>query len=149
MIVKGGDYMEWDKEKIKALRKKFNLTQQQFAELLGTSRVLISYWETGKGNPAPISQNFLSLIAGEISVEEIKEKKQKEQKYNKDTIKAFREKLGLNKTQFASLLSLDTSTVSYWESGEKNPGPKSQKALKSLAEKKGVDLEYLVEEGMN
>ena len=141
--------MEWDKEKIKALRKKLELTQQQFAELLGTSQVLIWYWEAGRGNPSPISQKFLGLIAEKISVEEVKEKIKKEQKYNKDTIKAFREKLGLNKTQFASLLSLDTSTVSYWESGEKNPGPKSQKALTSLAEKKGVDLEYLVEEGMN
>lgn len=141
--------MEWDKEKIKALRKKLELTQPQLAELLGTSQVLISYWETGRGNPSSISQKFLGLIAEKISVEEVKEKIKKEQKYKKDTIKAFREKLGLNKTQFASLLSLDTSTVSYWESGEKNPGPKSQKALKSLAEKKGVDLEYLVEEGMN
>jgi DNA-binding transcriptional regulator YiaG len=137
--------MEWDKEKIKALRNKLELTQPQLAELLGTSQVVISYWETGRGNPSSISQNFLSLIAEKISVEEIKEKKQKEQKYNKDTIKAFREKLGLNKTQFASLLSLDTSTVSYWESGEKNPSKTSQKALKSLAEKKGVDLEYLAE----
>lgn len=141
--------MEWDKEKIKALRNKLELTQPQLAELLGTSQVVISYWETGRGNPSSISQNFLSLIAEKISVEEIKEKKQKEQKYNKDTIKAFREELGLNKTQFASLLSLDTSTVSYWESGEKNPSKKSQKALKSLAEKKGVDLGSLVEEGMN
>ena len=141
--------MKWDEEKIRALRNKLELTQPQFAELLGTSRESISYWETGKRNPSSISQNFLSLIAEKISVEEVKEKIKKEQKYNKDTIKAFREKLGLNKTQFASLLSLDTSTVSYWESGEKNPGPKSQKALASLEEKKGVDLEYLVEEGMN
>ena len=141
--------MEWDKKKIKAFRKKLELTQPQFAELLGTSQVLISYWETGKRNPAPLSQKFLGLIAEKISVEEIKEKIKKEPKYNKDTIKAFREKLGLNKTQFASLLSLDTSTVSYWESGEKKPSKKSQKALKSLAEKKGVDLESLVEEGMN
>jgi len=135
--------MEWDKEKIKALRNKLELTQPQLAELLGTSQVVISYWETGRGNPSSISQKFLSLIAEKISVEEIKEKIKKEQKYNKDTIKAFREELGLNKTQFASLLSLDTSTVSYWESGEKNPSKKSQKALKSLAEKKGVDLESL------
>ena len=137
--------MEWDKEKIKALRKKLNLTQPQLAELLGTSQVVISYWETGRGNPSSISQKFLGLIAEKISVEEVKEKIKKEQKYNKDTIKAFREELGLNKTQFASLLSLDTSTVSYWESGEKNPSEKSQKTLTSLAEKKGVDLEYLVE----
>jgi len=136
--------MEWDKEKIKALRNKLNLTQPQLAELLGTSQVLISYWETGKRNPAPISQKFLSLIAEKIDVEEIKLKIKQEQRYNKDTIKAFREELGLNKTQFASLLSLDTSTVSYWESGEKNPSKKSQKALKSLAEKKGVDLEELI-----
>jgi len=55
--------MEWDTSKIRALRTKLNLTQTQFASLLGTSQILISYWETGKRNPGSISQKFLTFIA--------------------------------------------------------------------------------------
>jgi DNA-binding transcriptional regulator YiaG len=55
--------MEWDKEKIKAFRKKLNLTQLQLAELLETSQVLISYWETGRRHPCGISQAALTYLA--------------------------------------------------------------------------------------
>jgi len=55
--------MEWDKKKIKTLRNKLELTQPQLAELLGTSQVLISYWETGKRHPCGISQAALTYFA--------------------------------------------------------------------------------------
>ena len=55
--------MEWDKEKIKALRKVLGLTQPKFAELIGTSNILISYWERGKRHPSNISQAALTYLA--------------------------------------------------------------------------------------
>jgi len=65
--------MEWDIPKIKALRKKLNLNQTQLAELLGTSRVLISYWETGRRNPCGISQKLLTFLAEKkgVNLEEL------------------------------------------------------------------------------
>lgn len=55
--------MEWDKKKIKALRKALGLTQIKFAELLNTSHVLISYWERGLRRPSNISQAALTYLA--------------------------------------------------------------------------------------
>lgn len=65
--------MEWDTEKIKALRKKLNLNQTQFASLLGASRPLISYWETGKRSPSSISQKCLTFLAEKkgVNLEEL------------------------------------------------------------------------------
>lgn len=140
--------MKWDKEKIRAFRKKLGLTQPQFAKLLNTSDVLISYWETGKRKPSGISQQALTFLAEkkdlERSIEKIKEKKQKEDRISGDTIKAFREKLSFSQTEFAERLGRNHSTVSYWESKEINPSKKSLQALKELAEKSSIDLEELV-----
>ena len=60
---KGKAYFLWDTSKIRALRTKLNLTQKQFAEIMGTSQILISYWETGKRNPGSISQKCLTFLA--------------------------------------------------------------------------------------
>ena len=55
--------MEWDREKIKELRKALGLTQIKFAELLNTSHVLISYWERGLRRPSNISRAALTYLA--------------------------------------------------------------------------------------
>ena len=39
------------KEKIKAIRHKFGLTQKQFAEKLGVSIRTLQHWEQGDRNP--------------------------------------------------------------------------------------------------
>jgi len=142
--------MEWNKEKIGAYRRKLNLTQGQFAELLGTSRRLISYWERGKINPSGPSQKALSLIAGVVNIEreieEIKSREQEERRISGEEILALREKLGLSQTQFACRLGRAVSCVSRWESGERSPSKRSFLLLKKLAEKEGISLEELGKE---
>lgn len=144
--------MEWNKDTIRAFRKKeLGLTQYQIAEVMGTSRVLISNWETGKQNPCGMSQKFLTLlvtkdIEGEIEKVKSKKQKGKESEIFPDTIRAFREKLGLSQTEFAERLGRDNSTVSKWESGQKSPGKKSILLLKKLASEEGIDLSELREE---
>jgi len=81
----------------------------------------------------------------ETEIEKIKSKK-KENSISGDTIKAFREKLGLSQTKFARLLGRNHSTISYWESEEISPSQKSRKALEELAEKNGIDLKKLEKE---
>lgn len=44
-------------EKLKELRKKNNLTQQELADKVGTNRVNVTKWETGRTEP-----NFETLI---------------------------------------------------------------------------------------
>lgn len=143
--------MEWDKNTIKAFREKLSLNKAQFAKLVGAPRNLISYWESGKRNPSGPSRKLLTVLAEKEDIkkdiEKIKEKKKKEKKedrISKEKIQAFREKLGVNQTQFAERLSLSLSAINRWESGETSPDPESQRRLKSLAKQKGIDLEELV-----
>ncbi|MBI4687333.1 MAG: helix-turn-helix transcriptional regulator [Nitrospirae bacterium] len=44
--------LQWNKDKIKTLRKGLGLTQQQFAEKLGVSKRAVIYWEKGKRSPS-------------------------------------------------------------------------------------------------
>ena len=141
--------MEWDKDKIRAFRKRLSLTQYQFAELLGTSRVLISNWETGKQSPCGMSQKFLTLLAVKDIKRDIEEIKSKEQEFGEisgEKILAFREKLSLSQTEFAERLGRNHSTVSYWERGEKSPGKKSQSWIRKLAKEEGIKLQELGKE---
>ena len=55
-------------ERIKALRKKLQLTQQEFANRLGTSRGNIGSYEVGKSAP---SDAVISLIRKTFNVNEI------------------------------------------------------------------------------
>ena len=141
--------MEWDKDKIRAFRKRLSLTQYQFAELLGTSRVLISNWETGKQSPCGMSQKFLTLLAFKDISRDIEEIKSKEQEFGEisgEKILALREKLSLSQTEFASRLGRNHSTISYWESREISPSKKSLQALRELALREGISLEELGKE---
>lgn len=55
---------------IKKLRKKYNLTQKELAELVGTSQSAISYYESGKRNfNFEMAQKI--TIALEVSLDEL------------------------------------------------------------------------------
>ncbi len=45
-------------------------------------------------------------------------------------IKFYRLHLGLNQKQFAQLLKVDSTTVKFWESGERKPSEKIVERLK-------------------
>lgn len=54
-------------ERLKKLRKELDVTQQEFADKLGTARNNIAGYETGKRNP---SNAVISLICREFNVNE-------------------------------------------------------------------------------
>ena len=55
--------VEWDAEKIKALREHLGMTQQQLAEELGVRQQTISEWEVGMYQPRRSTSKYLALIA--------------------------------------------------------------------------------------
>ena len=55
------------KDRIKKLRKELDLTQQEFADRLGTARNNIAGYETGKRSP---SDAVISLICTKFNVNE-------------------------------------------------------------------------------
>ncbi len=53
---------EYDAEKIRALRKRLNLSQAVFAAILNTSASTVRKWEVGDKRPSGPSQKLLDLI---------------------------------------------------------------------------------------
>ena len=54
---------EWDKERIRALRRHLKATQQEMAEEMGTRQQTVSEWETGLYRPRGASKKLLSILA--------------------------------------------------------------------------------------
>lgn len=55
--------IEWNSERVRALRYHLGLTQTALAEELGTRQQTISEWETGMYRPRGASSTLLSIVA--------------------------------------------------------------------------------------
>ncbi len=53
----------WRADKIRSLRQRLGLTQEQMAAEMGTRQQTISEWETGQYEPRGASARLLTLIA--------------------------------------------------------------------------------------
>lgn len=55
--------------------------------------------------------------------------------WDKDSIKALRDRLGMNQSAFAKLMGVDARTVIRWESGTSRPTGAAEQVLNALREK--------------
>src|SRR5262245_17855512 len=55
--------LQWDAERVRALRERLGLTQRQLADELGTRQQTVSEWETGVYQPRGASARLLTLVA--------------------------------------------------------------------------------------
>ena len=53
----------WDADKVRALRRHLELSQQEMAEELGVRQQTVSEWETGIYQPKGASGTLLNIIA--------------------------------------------------------------------------------------
>lgn len=68
MTVQGGDYMAQFGDKLKSLRIEKGLTQEELAEILGTSKQVISRYENNQRSPKiDVVQKFAKTL--DVSVE--------------------------------------------------------------------------------
>lgn len=76
MTERGVEYnVEWDPERIKALREHLGMTQRQLADELGVRQQTISEWEVGVYVPRRSTQKYLSLIAERVGFDYQADKK--------------------------------------------------------------------------
>ncbi len=54
---------QWDRERVRALRRHLGLTQSELASQLGTRQQTISEWEQGMYRPRGASATLLSIVA--------------------------------------------------------------------------------------
>lgn len=55
-------------KEVKPLREAQGLTQEQFAEQLGVSRVLVTHWETGRQIPRGPAAILLAQLKGRLAL---------------------------------------------------------------------------------
>ena len=55
--------LNWDGQRVRALRQHLRLTQAKLADELGTRQQTISEWETGMYKPRGTSTTLLTLVA--------------------------------------------------------------------------------------
>jgi putative transcriptional regulator len=53
---------------IPKIRKRLELTQEQFAKRLGTTATTVHRWESGKSEPMPVFRHMLEEMARNLGV---------------------------------------------------------------------------------
>lgn len=125
--------MEKIHEKLKMLRKKEGLTQQEVADFFGIKQPIYQKWESGRRKPTYENLSMLACIFDvsldyllgdylEISKERyLKLKKQKEEKKNLFSVrlKELRKKNNLTQKELAEQIGIKQNSYSDWETGKK------------------------------
>ena len=63
MARRGKRGVEWDAERVRALRRHLKMTQEELGADLGTRQQTISEWETGMYRPRGTSVTLLNMVA--------------------------------------------------------------------------------------
>ena len=128
--------MEKFHEKLKMLRKKKGLTQQEVADFFGIQQAVYQKWESGNRKPSYENLSMLACIFDvsidyllgdylEISKERyLKLKKQKEEeKKNLFSVrlKELRLRHGFNQEELAKQIGIKQNSYSDWEHGKCKP----------------------------
>ena len=148
------------KDRIKKLRKTFDLTQQEFADKIGSKRNTIAKYETGTNLP---SSAVVSLVCREFSVNEEWLRNGTGDMFKttdpsleesisgatfssdlskmKDRIKEVRKKLNFTQQKFAEKLGIQRNTVAMYEMGKNAP---SNAIILSICREFSVNKEWLL-----
>ena len=147
--------MEKFHEKLKMLRKKEGLTQQEVADFFGIKQPIYQKWESGRLKPSYENLSMLACIFDvsidyllgdylEISKERyLKLKKQKEEeKKNLFSVrlKELRLQHGFSQEELAELIGIKQNSYSDWENGKSKP---NYEKLEKIADFFSVSLDWL------
>lgn len=128
--------MEKFHEKLKVLRKKKGLTQQELADKVGTKRVNVTRWESGNLKPSYENLSMLAcifdvsldyLLGDYLEISKERYLKIKESYLMKTSnvfpqrLKELRLKKGLTQTELGEKVGVKQSTFTNWENGKREP----------------------------
>jgi DNA-binding XRE family transcriptional regulator len=96
-------------------------TQKDVGKIIGTDNFTIVNWE--RNSTKNIPAKYYPKIMEFLNYCPLTETKNMPNTFSKK-IKLHRLHQGLNQKQFSQLLKVDSTTVKFWESGERNPSEK-------------------------
>ncbi|VIQ83156.1 Cro/CI family transcriptional regulator [Streptococcus pneumoniae] len=147
--------MEKFHEKLKMLRKKKGLTQQEVAELVHVERGVYTNWELGNRNPNYENLSMLAcvfdvsidyLLGDYLEISKERYLKIKESYLMKTSnvfpqrLKELRLKKGLTQTELGEKVGVKQSTFTNWENGKREPNFETIIKIADLLE---VSLDWL------
>ena len=148
--------MEKFHEKLKMLRKKKGLTQQEVADFFGIKQPIYQKWESGRRKPTYENLSMLACIFDvsldyllgdylEISKErylKFKKKKKEEEKKNLFSVRLTELRLqhGFSQEELAEQIGIKQNSYSDWEHGKCKP---NYEKLEKIADFFGVSLDWL------
>ncbi len=143
--------------RIARIRHAYEMTQYEFADLLGVERANLAVWESEFRNIHPKKETYelLKTLADEKGIDIIRQVDNPELypdgyvpfvegDYGRK-IRKIRFAYGLVFSDFAELLGCDDQTLEHWEIGLGKPLRRYFPKLRSLAEQKGIELSKLNE----
>lgn len=128
-------------ERLKELRKKNNLTQQQLAYILCLKRGNIAKWETKRAIPSfeiiEVIANYFEVVPdyllGYISYTRVTS--------FSDKLKALRKEKKLTQKKIAELIGISQGSYANWENGKREP---SLENVVKLANILNISIDYLL-----
>ena len=126
--------------RLKALRKKAGLTQEELADVLGISYMTVRRWEAGKASPRV---EDIPSIAQALGVPEADLLDTNASIPFGANLKALRRKAGLTQSQLADKIGVSLLTLFRWEKDERQP---RMSEIKALAKALGVSEAELLHE---
>jgi len=135
-------------EKLKELRLQNNLTQEQLARKLDTTRRTYIYYETGKKYPSAALLNRVTQVfnvSTSFLIDEQDEEQAQESKRSSFStkLKELRLQNNLSQEKLARKLDIATGTYLFYEKGKRYP---PVKLLAQMAEILNVSISFLVDE---
>lgn len=113
----------WD-ARIKRLRMRHNISQQDLARALGISLITIGRWERGEIAPTGCSELIVDLLENrfdEVGQHLFQELLVEPVAWDPDRIRMIRESLGLEVEEFGTLIGMEPLTIYHWEEGTTTP----------------------------
>lgn len=113
--------------KIRAFRRKCRITQEEFAELIGSTRATVCHWEKEKNEPK--IKVVLERIEKVLKEGDPFVAKGERRKSFGGVLRRFRKKHRLTQRQLAEKLGVKEDTEGKWERGEKYPRREREKEI--------------------
>lgn len=130
-------------ERLRQLRTEADLTQQQLADIVGTTQQNIAFWETGRQRPKQPSliklANYFNVSIDYLLVG----KAQAEEKLSvfPERLKQLRVEAKLTQQQMAEAFNIKQPTYAQWETGRTKP---KGETLERFADFFNVSTDYLL-----
>ena len=118
--------------RLRALRKKAGLSQEELADVLGISYMTVRRWEAGKASPRVEDVPSIAQALGVPDADLLDTNASIPFGAN---LKALRKKAGLTQSQLADLIGVHETTIRRWENNGDSPRAED---ISSLAKALGV-----------